>query len=222
MSKNRAGDDVLKEPELNLAPIMNMVVILIPLLLLSVVFLEVGVINITAPKLSIGPPSETPPEEQDVPLNLTVAIGAKGFDIAATNAKLPEFPGCPVPGPTICLSKKEVDVQARFQAAREQFRKGNLAGGEAELKVAIDAYNWPELYNQLVKIKSQYEKETVIKISADPDVPYVAVVRLMDVSRLRLEKDSYSKASEFWKSGYKKTGADFDVLFPDPVLAVAQ
>ena len=36
--------------ELNLAPIMNMVIILIPLLLLSVVFLKVGVINITAPK----------------------------------------------------------------------------------------------------------------------------------------------------------------------------
>lgn len=43
-----------EEQDLNLAPIMNMVVILIPLLLLSVVFVKVAVINITAPKLSVG------------------------------------------------------------------------------------------------------------------------------------------------------------------------
>lgn len=213
--------DISVEQELNLAPIMNMVVILIPLLLLSVVFLKVGVINITAPKLAMGPPSDTPPPEEE-PLNLTVAVNAKGFRIAATGAVLPEMAGCPVPGPTICLEAQSVDVADKFAKARTQIASGNLAGGEAELEAALNAYNWKELYNQLVRIKTQYKDETIINISADPDVPYAAIVRVMDVARFKLEKDSYSKASDFWAAQYSKGGSGYTELFPDPVLSVAQ
>lgn len=220
MARNkRESMDELQE--LNLTPIMNMVVILIPLLLLSIVFLEVSVINITAPKLSVGPSTDTPPEEEKK-LNLTVAVGAKGFEIGATGAILPQKPGCPVPGPTICLSKQNVDVTAKFQRARELLAAGNVNEGEGVLKEALDAYNWVELYNTLARIKNEYKDETVVKISADPDVPYAAVVRVMDVTRFRLEKDSYSKPSEFWTAPYKKTGTTQEELFPDPVLAVAQ
>lgn len=220
MARQRRGDKE-EAPELNLAPIMNMVVILIPLLLLSVVFLQVGVINITAPKLSVGPPSDTPPPEEKA-LNLTVAVGDKGFNIAATDANVPERPGCPVPGPTICLEKRDVDVSQKFQRARELLTSGELSAGEAEMEEAMAAYNWVELYNQLVKIKSEYKEETVIKIAADPDVPYAAIVRVMDLARFRLAKDTYSKPSEMWTAEYRKTGVEFDTLFPDPVLAIAQ
>lgn len=219
MARNRKHIDV--EQELNLAPIMNMVVILIPMLLLSVVFLKVGVINITAPKLSMGPPSDTPPPEEE-PLNLTVAISSKGFRIAATGAALPEMPGCPVPGPTICLEDQAVDVSAKIEKARNQFAAGNLMDGEGELKAAMAAYNWKELYNQLARIKNQYKDETIINLSADPDIPYAFVVRTMDVARFKLEKDSYSKASDFWAAQYAKGAQTYEELFPDPVLAVAQ
>lgn len=213
--------DISVEQELNLAPIMNMVVILIPLLLLSIVFLKVGVINITAPKLSMGPPSDTPPPEEP-PLNLTVAVNAKGFRIGATGAILPEMAGCPVPGPTICLENQTVDVSAKFAEARSQLAKKQLGAGEAALDGALGAYNWKELYNQLVRIKTQYKDETIINISADPDVPYAAIVRVMDVARFKLGKDSYSKTSEFWSAQYAKGGTGYEELFPDPVLSVAQ
>lgn len=209
------------EPELNLAPIMNMVVILIPLLLLSIVFLKVGVINITAPKLSMGPPSDTPPPEEE-PLNLTVAVNAKGFRLGATGAILPEMAGCPVPGPTICLEKQNVDVAAKYAKARKDMSAKNTQQGELELDAALGAYNWRELYNQLARIKGQYKDETIINISADPDVPYAAIVRVMDVARFKLEKDSYSKASDFWAAQYAKGGTGYEELFPDPVLSVAQ
>lgn len=221
MARNKR-DSTDEVKELDLTPIMNMVVILIPLLLLSMVFLEVGVINITAPKLSVGPstPQEVP--EEDKKLNLTVAVGAKGFEIGATGAILPQKAGCPVPGPTICLIKQTVDVAAKFQRSRELLSAGNIAEGEVLMKEALEAYNWVELYNSIARIKNEYKDETVIKISADPDVPYAAIVRVMDVTRFRLEKDSYSKASEFWTAGYKKVGSQQEELFPDPVLAVAQ
>jgi len=211
----------MEAKDLDLTPIMNMVVILIPLLLLSMVFLEVGVINITAPKLSVGPSTEVP-EPEDPKLNLTVAVGAKGFEIGATGAILPQKAGCPVPGPTICLSKQNVDVAAKFQRSRELISAGNIAEGEVLMKEALEAYNWVELYNSIARIKNEYKDETVIKISADPDVPYAAIVRVMDVTRFRLEKDTYSKSSEFWTAGYKKVGSNPEELFPDPVLAVAQ
>lgn len=217
----RGRKDISVEQDLDLAPIMNMVVILIPLLLLSVVFLKVGVINITAPKLSMGPPSDTPPPEEE-PLNLTVAVSAKGFRLAATGAVLPEQPGCPVPGPTICLEDQNVDVAAKYDEARKQISAGSVPQGEAELSNAMAAYNWKELYNQLVRIKTKYKDETIINISADPDVPYAAIVRVMDVARFQLEKDSYSKSSDFWSAQYKKEGQNYAELFPDPVLSVAQ
>ena len=209
-------------PDLNLAPIMNMVVILIPLLLLSIVFLKVGVININAPKLSIGPPSEEPPPEQDEPLNLTVAVSSKGFRLGATGAILPELPGCPVPGPTICLEKQDAQVATLLEDARMKLLGGDSQAGEAVLDQAMNAYNWKELYNQLARIKGQYPDETLINITADPDVPYALIVRVMDVSRFKLEKDSYSKTSEFWTAPYKKGAKTNELLFPDPVLAVVQ
>lgn len=220
MARGKRQDESVSH-ELNLAPIMNMVVILIPLLLLSVVFLQVGVINITAPKLSMGPPSDTPPPDEP-PLNLTVAVNAKGFRIGATGAILPEMSGCPVPGPTICLEQQTVDVAAKFQKARSDIANNNSQQGEAELTAAMNAYNWKELYNQLAKIKNLHKDETIINISADPDVPYAAIVRVMDVARFKLEKDTYSKTSEFWAAQYAKGGTGYEELFPDPVLSVAQ
>lgn len=217
----RKREDISVETDLNLAPIMNMVVILIPLLLLSVVFLKVGVINITAPKLSMGPPSDAPPPDEE-PLNLTVAVSSKGFRLAATGAVLPEMAGCPVPGPTICLEDQSVDVAAKLDKARRAFASDQNVQGQEELASAMAAYNWPELYNQLVRIKGQYKDETIINISADPDIPYAFIVRVMDVARFKLEKDSYSKSSEFWSAEYAKAAQGYEELFADPVLSVAQ
>ena len=48
MSRRRRVEE--DSQELNLAPIMNIVMILIPLLLLSTVFMKAGVINISSPR----------------------------------------------------------------------------------------------------------------------------------------------------------------------------
>lgn len=221
MARNRRSSDDGNQ-DINLAPFMNMVVILIPLLLLSVVFVKVGVINITAPKLSTGPPSQEQPDPEEQPLNLTIAVNPKGFRIAATGATLPELQGCPTPGPTICLEDQDADVAERFDRARELFQKGQTDEGEKALDEALSAYNFPELYNQLVKIKKEYPDETVVNLSADPDVPYAAIVRVMDVARYKLKKDSYDKNSEFWSADYEKKGNEYVDLFSDPVLAIAQ
>ncbi len=201
---------------------MNMVVILIPMLLLSVVFIKIGVINITAPKLSMGPPSDQQPEKDKEPLNLTIAISAKGFRIGAKAAILPAESGCPSDGPTICLEKKDVDVAAKFSESRQDYAKGRRSAGQKALDEGVGAFNYRELYNKLVEIKDKYPDETIVNLSADPDVPYSVLVRVMDTARYRLEKDSYSQDSAFLSAKAKSKGSKYVELFSDPVLSVAQ
>lgn len=210
-----------EEPELNLAPIMNMVVILIPMLLLSVVFLKVGVINVTAPPLAVGAPSE-PKEQEEKPLDLTVAVSATGFRIAAEGGILPENPGCPVPGPTICLADQKVDVMDEVKKARARASQGDIMGGEEILLRAMAAYDWPGLYTMLAQTKKKFPNEKVVKVTADPDIPYAMIIRVIDVARFRLEKDKYAKVSDFWLAPYKKAGNNSEEMFPDPVFAIAQ
>lgn len=219
-SKRESTDDV---PELDLLAFMNMVVILIPMLLLSVVFIQVGVINITAPQLSVGKPSDTPPEpDEEEPLNLTIAINAKGFRIAAKSAQLPEMDGCPKPGPTICLGEQETDVAAKFQAARTAFAQGKPEAGQKALGEGVAAYNFRELYNTLVKVKKEYPDETVVNLTADAGIPYVVLVQVMDAVRYVREKDSYDNSSDFFAAQAKVKGTAPVDLFSDPVLSVVQ
>jgi len=222
-----------EEQDLNLAPIMNMVVILIPLLLLSVVFVKVAVINITAPKLSVGPPSDTPPEDDKKPLNLTVTVAPNGLRIAAEGCVLAAVSGCPADGPTICLrSDAGVDVADSFRKGRDKIIQGDVTGGEAELEKGLQAYQWRVLYNELSKLKAKFPDETVMNVAADPDVPFAAIVRLMDVSRYKLEKESYDGDKAYWDAKYKKVKVKDEKdgtlkekpadLFSDPVLSIAQ
>lgn len=215
-----------EETELNLAPIMNMVIILIPLLLLSVVFMEVAVINITAPKLATGAPSNPKPKkDEEKPLNLTVAVSAQGFRIAAQDAPLTAIGGCPQTGPTICLAKTEINPADKFRQAREVMAKQGIKQGEAPLNEGMKAYNWRELYNQLMKIKAKFPKETIINVTGDADIPFAMIVRVMDVARYKLEKDEYAKGKEgdFWKSTPRKKGEKtYEELFSDPVLALVK
>lgn len=222
MARSRRMEE--EEQDLNLAPIMNMVIILIPLLLLSVVFIEVSVINITAPKLAVGAPSEAPPPE-DKPLNLTVAVGVDGFMISAEGGNMPPVAGCPQEGPTLCLrSDKNIDVNAKFTEAREAMaqKRASMNEGEKVINEALMAYNWMGLYNQLVKIKKKFPKETIVNLSADPNVPFGAIVRLMDVARYQLEEEEYSNRDKFWTAEPLKDGKGYKGLFGDPVLSLVK
>lgn len=69
-----------QEMELNLAPIMAILVILIPLLLYAFSFFEVKVQAVSAPRM--GPVTKKPKsDDEKKPLNLTVLVTSKGFAI---------------------------------------------------------------------------------------------------------------------------------------------
>jgi hypothetical protein len=218
---------VEKDPELDLTPIMNMVVILIPLLLLSLVFVEVSVINVTAPKLSTGPKTEAA-EPEDKPLNLTVTLSYSGIIIAAEGGTLPPEDGCPAEGQvTLCLKDASANVKEKFELARKKIGDGDSTNGEVVMAEALAQYRWRAMYNRLFEIKKRFPAETVVNIAAEPEMPFAAIIRAMDVTRYKMEKDSYGNDEEFWQATARRTknekGEDtFEDLFADPVFAVAK
>jgi biopolymer transport protein TolR len=84
---HRAKEEI---PPLNIIPVMNLMIILIPALLLMASFVQLAVINVAAPQIGSGEPQERDEDEDDKPpLNLTINVTERGFTIAGTGAVLP-------------------------------------------------------------------------------------------------------------------------------------
>jgi biopolymer transport protein ExbD len=109
-SERRHGED--KTPPLNLTPIMNLIIILIPALLLTAAFVQIAVINVSAPQIGSGVAEEKPEDSNEKKLNLTVAVTDKGFTVAGSGAVL-GGEGAEEAGPTI---PKKADGEYDYEA----------------------------------------------------------------------------------------------------------
>lgn len=188
-----------KIQDLDLVPIMNLVVCLIPMVLVGMSLVKIGVINVNAPRFGMG--QAEPSDDEDKPLGLTIAIAEDGFRLTATgadiNAELGEIPTAPAaadapPQPGVFIAKS----------------------GEV--------YNYSELYNKLVKIKEGHPDETIVNLTADAKIEFKYVIAVMDTMRFELEQKSYSDAKEFTAAGIMMDGGQQKLLWPDVVFAVAR
>ncbi len=223
MARKEMDNDIDHPEEPDLAPFMNLVIILIPMLLLSVVFIEIAVINVTMP---LGGEA-TEDEETEEELDLSIALSTEGFIVTAVGSQIEPIEGCPTQGPTICLKDQDVDVDQKFSDAREQLLTGSSSEGEDLLEQGLQAYDFRELYNMLVGFKEDFPEETTFRLLADPDMPFALSVRTMDVARHRLEEDSFDEDEAFWRASYAEDTDDegeqiYENLFPDPAFAVGQ
>lgn len=139
----------------NITPMMNLMVVLIPLLLTSTEFVRLGVIEINLPPAAVGPEgmmlNELPQEERKK-LDLAVTITDKGFFISSSLAVLSgEREGAP----SIPLADEEHDFQALSD----------------------------KLYEIKKKAGEQFPDSNQIIIMAEPDVGYQTIVSTMDAAR---------------------------------------
>lgn len=185
------------EVELNLAPIMNMVMILIPLILTMVEFDKKAVLNISSPQnaQSTTPEDEEREEETPVP-KVVVYISSDGFRIGNQNPEIPAetfqrfanpIEGCGGGGGETATSNTPHDLA-------EHPATICLSNNNESLPL-VQRLDYPSLYNRLVEIRLQpewfdrfgEENNSVISLLADPEVPFEALVKTMDTARYFLE-----------------------------------
>ena len=89
-------------PELNLVPIMAILVILIPVLLFAFTFFEIRVQAVAAPRLGPSAKNKKDNDEEKKPLNLTVLIPRQGPRSSSGFRSLDRFPWSILrPGPPV-------------------------------------------------------------------------------------------------------------------------
>jgi biopolymer transport protein ExbD len=91
--KDKALSRLIEAQDIDVTPLMNMMVILIPFLISMAVFTEIAAINFSLPPAMAegeAPPGETPKEENK--LDISIAITDKGFTITGTGQVLPTIP----------------------------------------------------------------------------------------------------------------------------------
>jgi biopolymer transport protein ExbD len=239
-------DEEEKDAELDLAPIMNMVMILIPLLLLSTVFIETGVVNISSPRNAQSNTPET--EEQDEETPVVVYISSDGFRVG-DQTNLPAFQqftqpisGCPGAGSAAAVPGQPVSPHDMADS------QATICLADANGAALVDRLDFAALYNQLVAIRMQpdwfdrfgEENNSVISILGDPEVPFEVLIKTMDTARFFLQpgdaelvgpRGDASLIPRYQLNGgnsptranledapYVKVEGELFELFPDPVL----
>lgn len=154
----RSSRTFAEQVEINLFPVMNLMVVLIPLLLSTVTFVRIGVIQLDLPPASLVPAKETAgmPREEARTLDLSVTITDKGFYLASALGVLRG----PDSGPYIP-------------------NKLGADGGEV--------YDYERLSSVLLEIKRRVEgrftDDQRVIIQAEPGVRYQVVISTMDAAR---------------------------------------
>lgn len=152
-----------KEEPLNLIPVMNLVTILIPFLLMAAEFVSLAVIDSTLP--AIGPPQPVTDQQEDEepPLQLSLAITEKGVRVLGADKVL--FPdGAP-------------EIAEGEEAPPTIPCKGGATC------TSVDDYDWSELTRVLAKIKDVYPDDENVIIVPDTKIRYEVIVATMDASR---------------------------------------
>ena len=178
--------------DINLIPIMNLVLCLIPLVLFKTQLVKIGMVNVSAPK--VGPASTKQPEEDKdkKPLGLTVALSKEGFLLKATGAYLSavfegqgDASGVKIPMKTEDYSKKDGDVEK------------------------VTTYDYIDLYKKLLRLREMYEDDKLLTLTAEPELEFKYLIRTMDVVRYQfadgVKMDNIAELSEAANnSAYKK------------------
>lgn len=157
--------------DVNLIPVMGLIMILIPLLLYSFSFFDIEVQPVAAPKTGVAGPGSNKAKDNKKPLNLTVIIGEPGFAIKMD----PEVVG---------------QENADINIPKKMF-KAPYTGKQ------ILEYDYPELYIKLYNLKKRFKEEKTIHITASPDIRWQVIARVMDASRFILKKKKFTGLDDF-------------------------
>ena len=178
--------------ELNLLPIMNVIMILIPFLIMTAAMIELTIIDTSLPSRGSATPGEKEKTPDKPKLNLTLFITQEGFILAGYGGVLQVDNG--------------VATESEEDKAKEskRFRIDKISVDGKDGKKEMD-YDWDKLVKNLKKVKKSYPHHYSIILLPDNEVKYEIIVKLMDLSR------EYSET--------KNGKVVKEPMFPNPVLA---
>lgn len=162
--------------EVNLTPIMSILVILIPMLIYAFNYNEIAVQEVSLPKTG-GKSSNKGPKK----LNLTVLVSEEGFRV-----KVQGESETGAPPPDKVIPKK---MLSRCNAEQ-----------------AFTEYDFPGLYNELIKLRDNRELglEDTINVGAKDQIPWRVLARTVDTIRVRRDEDMYQELCDFRMAPLKK------------------
>jgi biopolymer transport protein ExbD len=155
--------------DLDIRPVMNLMVVLIPLLLAGTVFLKLSILEIDLPPTASGggngDEANQPDKEQEKKLSLKIIITKQGFTLASASAILGGEETAE--GPTLPLTSE----------------------GE---------YNYSGLKEKLIEIKKQidgkgFKDENSAIITASSDIEYQTIIFVIDAIRLYEDEENNPK-----------------------------
>lgn len=165
-----------KAVDLNLVPYLDIVVnIIMFMLFTSTGLIQIGVINVNAPRYQdplAGSDNQETPDPEKKELNLTVGITYEGMFIAAVGG----VQGSEGAGTAPDGSKKpSIPLLTRDPICQQALAR--------QAPPPASCYDFKRLTQEMVKIKNVFPQETKIIIYAQPRVQYEVLVKSMDATR---------------------------------------
>jgi len=153
-SMRRSGMSL--EMELNITPVMNLMVVLIPLLLLGVEMVKLSIVEIDLPPASAGAgkgnDEKNPEKEKEKKLGLKIAILSNGISLATASAVMSGEQG---EGPTVPV---QADGEQNLDLLKEKL---------VELKKAI--------------VEKKFKDQNTAIITAGKNIEYQVIISILDV-----------------------------------------
>ncbi len=198
-SERRHGAEE-ESPELNLVPIMAIMVILIPMLIYMFNFSEIKVQRVMAPRRGTGA-QKTKEEKKEKPLNLTIKIqGDKGFALQWEEALMTDNRRAPL------IPMR----QASNEFCPNPEEPGTGSQGCIMRSDGCFCYDFAGLYTELVRLKLKFSKpekpERRVNLTALDDVPWAVVSRTMDAANCMLEAEAYDTLKAYSEAKPKMAG----------------
>lgn len=195
--------------ELDLTPIMNLVVVLIPLLLASAEFVKLGLLETRLPsgggEGGGGLPQQEVPKEK---MNLIVNVDSTGFAVSVFNQTESSDPTGRYFQRVLMLSSGEFDYDGLGEVLHEIHTSvvvpsvlGQVQNKDDDGRPLFNPDGSPQLVNDY-----KYEDAENVIITAPNSLPFQELVSVMDAARM-------------WKS---EDGKEKVIMFPTPQLGKIQ
>lgn len=143
--------------ELNVVPVMNLFLVIIPFLLLAVAFAKITVLDSTLPASGEAPEEQAKKEKDKPKLNLTIIITDKGFHIAGTGGVVVQR-GKKIAVPRLSDGKYDFDKLAK----KISFIKKKFPEENNVIVIAEDSINYQIVIRTMDVIDRNFRSEKVI------------------------------------------------------------